>query len=124
MRILIVEDNADTGASLGLVLKALGHEARHVLDGETALDVTPTFNPHVVVMDLGLPGLNGHETAKRMRALDQDEDMLIFALTGQHLEGDREKSKASGINYHLLKPLHLVVLMELLQLHPASKAMQ
>ena len=124
MRILIVEDNLDTGASLRQVLKALGHEARHVVDGETALDVAPKFNPHVVVMDLGLPGLDGHETARRMRALEQDDDMLIFALTGQHDDGFREKSKASGINYHFLKPLHLVVLMELLQLHPASRAMQ
>jgi|SRR5688572_505864 DNA-binding response OmpR family regulator len=124
MRILIVEDNVDTGASLERVLKALGHEARHVSDGETALEVAPSFHPHVVVMDLGLPGLDGHETAQRMRALEREDEMLIFALTGQHMEGDRAKSKASGINYHLLKPLHLVVLMELLQLHPASKAMQ
>jgi DNA-binding response OmpR family regulator len=119
MRILIVEDNPDVGVTLRMVLQALGHEIRHVHDAETALDVVPAFKPEVIVLDLGLPGMTGHEVAIPLRKAS-GEGLMIVALTGWGRDEDRERSRQAGIDYHLVKPLNLEVLKEVLKRHPAN----
>ena len=120
MRILIVEDNPDVGVTLRMVLQALGHDLRHVHDAETALDVVPAFKPQVIVLDLGLPGMTGHEVAVPLRKAAGDEDLMIVALTGWGRDEDRERSRQAGIDYHLVKPLDLEVLKEVIRRHPAN----
>ena len=119
MRILIVEDNPDVGVTLRMVLQALGHEIRHVHDGETALDVVASFKPQAIILDLGLPGMTGHEVASLTRKTC-GEDLLIVALTGWGREADRERSRQAGIDHHLVKPLNLEVLKEVLKTHSAE----
>lgn len=119
MRILIVEDNPDVGVTLRMVMQALGHEIRHVHDGETALDVVASFEPQAIILDLGLPGMTGHEVASFIRKT-RGEDLLIVALTGWGREADRERSRQAGIDHHLVKPLNLEVLKEVLKTHPAD----
>ena len=120
MRILVVEDNPDAGSTLRMVLDELGHKVRLVHDGESALEVVIWFRPHVVILDLGLPGLDGHETALLMRHRVRSEKMMMVALSGWGSDQVRELSKVAGIEHHLVKPLDLDALNGVLSLHPES----
>lgn len=105
-RVLVVDDNADAADSLGLLLKSLGHETRVVHDGHDALEVAAQFRPDIVLLDIGMPGLDGYEVAKRLRALDRDHDVRIIAVTGWGQEADRRKSQEAGFDLHLVKPVN------------------
>jgi CheY-like chemotaxis protein len=111
-RILIVEDNVDSGTTLQMVLNALGHDVQFVPDGESAMPMVPRFRPQIVILDLGLPGMQGHEAARRLRELDKQGKMVIIALSGWGRESDVESSKAAGIDRHLVKPLDLEALKQ------------
>lgn len=111
-RILIVEDNVDSGTTLQMILHALGHDVQFVLDGESAMPLVGRFRPQIVILDLGLPGMQGHEAARRLRELDTEGKMKIIALSGWGRETDVERSKVAGIDRHLVKPLDLQALKE------------
>jgi CheY-like chemotaxis protein len=103
LRILVVDDCADTRASLAMLLHIWGHEARTTADGPSALQECRAFRPQVVLLDIGLPGMNGWEVAHRLRGQDSRPALLV-ALTGFGRVVDRALSRDAGFDAHLTKP--------------------
>jgi signal transduction histidine kinase len=103
-RVLIADDNADAAESLCILLQMAGHTVRTAGDGLMAVEVARTFQPQVVLLDIGMPGLNGYEAAERIRALPEGERILLIALTGWGQDADRQKAAEAGFDYHLTKP--------------------
>jgi CheY-like chemotaxis protein len=115
LRILIVEDNIDSGDTLSTLLRLEGHDVLLVRSGNTALETGPAFRPHVVLCDIGLPGIDGYEVARGLRILPQFKDVLMCALTGfTPSEAERDRPRQAGFNYHIVKPLKLETLIKLL----------
>jgi CheY-like chemotaxis protein len=106
-RVLIVDDNKDAASSLGRLLTLLGHETHVVHDGPTALSAVPQFQPQVVFLDLGMPGMDGFETAAQMRAAPGGDRLSIVALTGWGEKEDRERTEHAGFAAHLIKPVNV-----------------
>ena len=104
-RVLVVDDDVDAAEMLSQALHAAGHEVRHEHDGASALVAAAQFQPEVVLLDLGLPGMDGLEVARRMRAYPELADVRIVALTGFGAGADRSRSVAVGIESHLVKPV-------------------
>jgi PAS domain S-box-containing protein len=117
-RILVVDDNQDGAASLALVLRLMNNEVRTAHDGVEALAVAEAFRPEVVLMDVGMPRLNGLEATRLLRAQEWGKAMTVVALTGWGQEGDRQRSRQAGCDGHLVKPVSLDDLEKLLaELH-------
>ena len=114
VRILIVDDNVDAAESLGMVLQAIGHDVRVVYDGETALRAALADPPQVVLLDIGLPRLDGYEVAKRLRQQVGLSHVVIVAVTGYGQASDRERSRGAGFDHHLLKPVDLASVQSIL----------
>jgi PAS domain S-box-containing protein len=104
-RILVVDDNRDSAASLALMLQFMGNEVRTAHDGVAAIELAEHFRPQVVLMDLGMPKLNGYEATRRIREQPWGMDMAVIALTGWGQEEDRARSKEAGCAGHLVKPV-------------------
>jgi CheY-like chemotaxis protein len=119
-RILVVDDNRDGAASLALLLKIYGHEARTAHDGLEAVTAADDFRPEVVLMDLGLPKLDGFEAARRIRERTWSEGIVLIALTGRDEEEDRRRSLAAGFDHHLVKPVDVAALTKLLAASAAA----
>ena len=102
-RILVVDDNADAAQMLEVLLKLNGHEVRLAFDGETGLAENEEFQPEAALLDIGLPGISGYETARRIR--EKNPDILLIAVSGWGTENDRQRSSEAGFNYHLVKPV-------------------
>jgi PAS domain S-box-containing protein len=113
-RILVVDDNRDGADSLATMLKLMGNEVRTAHDGVAAVEVAGQFRPEVILMDVGMPKLNGLEAALRIRAQAWGRDLTIIALTGWGQENDRERSREAGCDGHLVKPVNLPDLEKLL----------
>jgi len=114
-RILVVDDNRDAADSLGMYLELLGVDVEVVHDGERALAALARFHPQVVLLDIGMPGMDGHEVARRARAQAAFDDIVFIALTGWGQDRDRQASRAAGIDHHLTKPVDLRALQALLE---------
>lgn len=106
-RVLVVDDNRDGADSLGALLKMLGRDVRVVYDGPSALDVLEVFHPNVIVLDLGMPGMDGYEVARRIREHRASEHATLIALTGWGEEKDRGLTQAAGFDHHFIKPVDL-----------------
>jgi CheY-like chemotaxis protein len=106
-RILVVDDNQDSARSLGKLVELMGHDVRITYDGAGALDAAKEFQPRIVLLDLGLPGISGYEVARGMRQMAGVQDAIIIAQTGWGQEEDKRRSLEAGINAHLVKPLDL-----------------
>ena len=120
-RILVVDDNHDSADSLGLLLELVGNEVRVVHDGQTAVDVANEFKPRVVLLDIGLPTLNGYDAARKIREQPWGKQAVIIAVTGWGEDVDRQRSKQAGFDHHLVKPVDLDALTALLaSLNPAT----
>lgn len=113
-RILIVDDNHDSATSLAMLLKLIGNETHTAFDGLEAIDVAAAILPDVVLMDIGMPKLNGYETCRHIREQPWGERILMVALTGWGQEADKQKSKAAGFDTHMVKPIDLLALKRLL----------
>jgi PAS domain S-box-containing protein len=113
-RILVVDDNKDSARSLALLLKMTGHNTRTAHDGLEAVAAAKRFRPDVVLLDIGLPKLNGYDACRSIRAQPWGQGMILIALTGWGQEDDRRRSKEAGFNFHLVKPLDLADLEKLL----------
>jgi len=113
-RILIVDDNKDSAISLGMMLELMGHETRMVHDGLAALEAALAFRPDVVLLDLGLPKLNGYEVCRRIREQPWGEAVVLIAQTGWGQEEDKCRSKEAGFNFHMVKPIDPDALEKLL----------
>lgn len=117
-RILVVDDNRDAAMSLALMLKIMGNEIRTAHDGLEALEVTNEFVPDLVMLDIGMPKLNGYDTARRMRELPWGKSATLVALTGWGQDEDKRKSMEAGFDFHMVKPVELGALNQLLQSLP------
>jgi CheY-like chemotaxis protein len=113
-RIVIVDDNRDSADSLAMLLEITGNETFMAHDGIEALKVIEKQRPEVVLLDIGLPGLNGHEVCRDVRRQSWGKDIVMIALTGWGQEDDRRKSEEAGFNSHLVKPVDYDQLLNLL----------
>jgi len=113
-RVLVVDDSKDAAAMLAMLLEASGHDVRMAHDGPTALKATIDDRPDVVLLDIGLPGLDGFEVAKRIRQQPALKHIVLVAVTGYGQESDRERSHDAGFDYHLIKPADFDKLQEIL----------
>jgi CheY-like chemotaxis protein len=114
LRVMVVDDNRDAAILMGRLLRALGNDVQVVHDGFTALETAEQFRPEAVLLDIGLPEMDGYDTARMLRELPACKDILIIAVTGWGQEDDREKGKLAGFNHHVVKPADSSTLMELL----------
>jgi CheY-like chemotaxis protein len=113
-RILVVDDNRDVAVALSRLLAIDGHETFLAHDGVEALDVAAKIRPKMVLLDLGMSGLDGYEVCRRLRASHADRDLLIVAMTGWTEEGDRQRSLDAGFDEYLVKPVAYASLLSLL----------
>lgn len=122
LRILIAEDNRDSADSLKALLELLGYETHIAYDGESAVRAAAALRPDAIIMDIGLPGLNGYDAARRIRAQRPSRRVLIVALTGWGQHTDRLRSAEAGFDHHLIKPLDLAALKRILDSLRAPEA--
>ena len=114
-RVLVVDDNQDSAVSLAMLLGLTGYETSTAFDGEEALAVANRFHPHAVLLDIGLPKLNGYEVCRCLRAAERSRELIIVALTGWGLAEDRRRSLDAGFDAHLVKPVDPVALQRTLR---------
>ncbi len=115
MRILVVDDNEDAVVFLAKLLAIYGYEVRHTTSGADALQVGAAFEPQTVVLDLGMPGMDGFETARRLKQEPWGEGIRIIALTGWGQPEDLQRTRTAGFDAHLVKPLEIERLLALLK---------
>ena len=113
-RLLVVDDNIDSADMLVMLLQMLGHEAQAAYSGQTALETAVKYQPEFVLLDIGLPDMNGYEVAQRLRQRPQTKDVRLIAMTGYGQDSDRQRSKEAGFDRHLVKPVDPQKLQELL----------
>ncbi len=112
-RVLVVDDNGDAAESLALLLQSAGAEVHTALDGPAGLAAARRFLPHAVLLDLGMPGMDGFEVARRLRAEPGLAGLALVALTGWGQEEDRKRTRGSGFDHHLTKPVDVDRLMDI-----------
>ncbi|WP_332813890.1 hybrid sensor histidine kinase/response regulator [Ramlibacter sp.] len=115
LRVLVVDDNHDAADSLALLLEAGGHQARTAYDGFEALRAVPEFRPRWVLLDIGMPGMDGHAVARALRERPGGEQLRLVAVTGWGQADDRRLTQASGFDAHLVKPVEPGTLLRLLE---------
>jgi CheY-like chemotaxis protein len=113
-RVLVVDDNADAADTLAKLLALGGHEAQIARDGPQAIVAALRWQPEFILLDIGLPGLDGYEVARRLRQEMACQETVLIAVTGYGQPEDRQRSRAAGIDHHLLKPVDWDVLRSLL----------
>jgi PAS domain S-box-containing protein len=113
-RVLVVDDNVDAAESMGMLLKLLHADTRVVHNGPDALAAMGSYQPRVVLLDIGMPGMDGHEVARRIRQRPDGHAVTLIALTGWGQEQDRQRTMAAGFDFHLVKPADINALRALL----------
>ncbi len=121
-RILVVDDNRDAAESLCMLLNQAGAEVRMAHDGPQALAVFETWRPHMVLLDIGMPGMDGYEVARRLRSSRQEPRASIVALTGWGQDEDRRRAREAGFDHHLIKPVDLEALQSLIAATQATES--
>jgi CheY-like chemotaxis protein len=125
LKVLVVDDNVDAAETLGQMLETFGCDARVANDGPQALIAARHFHPELVLLDIGLPVMDGYEVAERLRALPGLQALRIVAVTGYGQRADQERSREAGFAEHLIKPLAPARLREVLdQTRPAQQCLQ
>ena len=119
-RVLVVDDNRDAAVSMGRLLELLGAKVQVAGGGPEALELLASFRPAVILLDLGMPGMDGFEVARRIRTQADLKDVVLIALTGWGQESDRRRTQAAGFDHHLTKPANLDALQSLLACDAAS----
>jgi signal transduction histidine kinase/ActR/RegA family two-component response regulator len=117
-RILVVDDNQDSADSLAALLKYLGADVETANEGETGLKLFASFRPTIALLDIGMPGMDGFELARRARQMPAARDTVLIALTGWGQDEDRRRSKEAGFDHHFVKPIEFSALQELLATLP------
>lgn len=115
LRILIVDDNVDAADSIAMLLRMEGHETRTVNTARAALLAVPDFTPEVVLLDIGLPEMDGYEVARRLRTQNGVHRMRLVAVTGYGQPADRRRAHAAGFDEHMVKPVEPAVLHDFLR---------
>ena len=114
-RILVVDDNHDSAMSLGMMLKLMGNETHTAHDGLAAVEAAEKIRPDMILLDIGLPKLNGYDACRRIREQPWSKGIVIVALTGWGQEEDRRRSHEAGFDHHLVKPVEIAALEMLLR---------
>ncbi len=116
LRILVVEDNVDSADSLNLLLRLYGHDVQVARTGPTALEMASAFRPDLVLLDIGLPGMDGYQVARRLRERPEFKSVMVCALTGYTpSEADRQRQQQTGFDHYFVKPVSLETLLELFE---------
>jgi len=118
LRIVVADDNVDAASSLSMMLGLMGHETRTAHDGRTALGIAREFRPEVMILDIAMPGMGGHELARCIRKEDWGAGVLLIAASGWGQAGDRQRSIDAGFDHHLVKPIDIDALEALLREGP------
>jgi len=114
-RVLVVDDNRDAAESLGMLIEVMGSEVRVTFDGAKALEVAKEFAPDIVLLDIGMPGMDGYEVARRLRSSERGSEMTLVALTGWGQKEDKQIAFEAGFDKHFTKPIDPNALTELVQ---------
>lgn len=118
LRVLVVDDNDDAAELIAVALATKGHETATATDGPSALEAARWFKPHVAVLDIGLPLMDGYELGRRIRELPELGSVRLIAVTGHGQDSDRQRSRAAGFDAHLLKPIQIAALHDAIQGRP------
>ena len=113
-RILIVDDNEDSVMTLEMLFEIAAYETRPAYSGIDAVEVAASFQPDAALLDIGLPGLNGYEVARKIRSQPWGKEMVLIALTGWGQPEDQQQAKAAGFDAHMVKPVDHEALLALL----------
>ena len=114
LRILVVDDNVDAAETIGMLLELNGHRVQMAHDGHGATVAATTFVPHVILLDIGLPGLDGYQVARTLRGRPGMQTTVLIALTGYGMDEDRQRARNAGFDHHLTKPVDPVLLSKLI----------
>jgi CheY-like chemotaxis protein len=104
-RILVADDNEDSALSMAMMLKIMGNDVRMARDGVEAVEAAKEFRPEMILLDIGMPRMNGYDACRRIREMDFGRDVIIVALTGWGQDEDKRRSKEAGFDRHLIKPI-------------------
>jgi CheY-like chemotaxis protein len=115
LKILVVDDNRDAADTCAMLLEASGHHVQTAYTGRQALELARTFRPHALLLDIGLPDIDGYKLAEQIRATQWGRSALLVAVTGWGQEQDRLRAAAAGFDQHLVKPISSETLESLLQ---------
>jgi CheY-like chemotaxis protein len=121
-RILIADDNPDVLESFEVMLRMLGHDVATACDGIEVLEKAAQFSPEVIVLDLGMPHMDGFETARRLRQQPWGRDAVLIAVTGWGHEKDKKQSAEAGFNLHLVKPIDAMTMLKHLDKSDETRA--
>jgi CheY-like chemotaxis protein len=114
-RILFADDNRDVVESFEMMLRILGHDVLTALDGVEALEKAEEHRPDVIVLDVGMPRLDGYETARRIRQMPWSRDVILIAVTGWGNDNDKRVSAEAGFNIHLVKPVDATMILDVIE---------
>jgi two-component system CheB/CheR fusion protein len=120
--VLVVDDNLDAAETLAMLLEMMGHDVKMANDGPEAITVASRELPQVVLLDIGMPGMNGYDVARKLRAEPETQGVVLVAMTGWGQEEDMQRSKEAGFDHHLVKPVEPSVLSALLARIAAGSA--
>lgn len=113
-KILVVDDNPDTSGSFNFLLRLNGAWVESAGSGDRAIDLARTFHPDIVIMDIGMPGLDGYESCRQMRRQPGGKSQAMLAVTGRGSEADKQACREAGFDYHLLKPVEIALLQSVI----------
>ena len=120
-RLLVVDDNLEVANMLAGLLEVMGHEVRAVNDGPTAISVAAAYRPHAVFLDVGLPGMNGYEVARKFRSAPEHAHVTLIAFTGYGQDQDRLRAQEAGFHHHLVKPAEASQLAQIVDALPMER---
>jgi CheY-like chemotaxis protein len=113
-RVLVVDDNVDSADSLAMMVQLMGNQVRTAHDGLAGLEAAAAFRPDLILLDIGMPKLNGYDTCRRIRAQPWGKNAVIVALTGWGQDEDKRRSQEAGFNLHMVKPVEPAAVEKLL----------
>jgi CheY-like chemotaxis protein len=122
LRVLVVDDNHDAAMGLSLILRALGHQSRMIYEGLTAVETALQYQPNLVLLDIGLPGLDGWEVARRIREQPKLKTVMLVAITGWGTNDAVQRSADAGFDHHLVKPADVSKLKQIVATVEAAVA--
>lgn len=114
-RILIADDNEDSATAMAMIFKLMGNEVRMATDGLEAIQIAEAFRPELILMDIGMPEMNGYDACRQIRKQPWGDSIVIAALTGWSREEDQRHAQDAGFNHHLIKPIDPDCLEKLLE---------
>jgi CheY-like chemotaxis protein len=120
--VLVVDDNRDSADTMMALLLAWGHEVRTIYDGQSVIFIVAEYRPDVVLLDIGLPNINGYELARQLRQSESSRHIVLVAVTGYGQDDDRRRVREAGFDHHLLKPLEPEALEKIIDSVPAPAA--